>query len=167
MGCGIKHVVWEWFDEIWYEYLPIVGNEIEKARESGLQEFTFKWKEGMPTIYQGSDYVINLQTNTQTNNQTKYSRPIRNVTKLKDYRYVAWLTALWGSFVSLSTIANELLGKPQFPVPKKKEVRPTSPGLSGSSKVDEKNPAVLDRIIKIRGIVEKLCNVYFPPAQKK
>jgi len=75
--------------------------------------------------------------------------------------------------VALSAIANELLGKPQFPVPKKTTLnsargRPeetlaqSNKGGSLGSSSEEKYSPVLERIIKVRSDIEGLCNLYFP-----
>jgi len=138
---GKTEVVWEWYDDIWYEYSTLISAEIERARAEGLHEFILEWKEGMPTIYLGSGYLINLIKNIQVNTTTKFTRNIRRTKKLIDFPRLAIVAALCAAHTSLAHIINTYTHETVFPVPSTEAVHGFSI-LGGKDKKKEKDKEI-------------------------
>jgi len=114
---GVIETVWEWYDDMWYEYSPVITAEIEKARMNNEHEFNLEWKEGMPTIYQGSGYIINLIQLKQINIHTGFGRDIRSVKKIKDFPRLALYCSLYTAYIILGHLLNIITNKILFETP--------------------------------------------------
>eukprot|EP01124_Arcella_intermedia_P013380 TRINITY_DN19810_c0_g1_i1.p1 TRINITY_DN19810_c0_g1~~TRINITY_DN19810_c0_g1_i1.p1 ORF type:complete len:1334 (+),score=360.17 TRINITY_DN19810_c0_g1_i1:602-4003(+) len=151
--------VWEWLDDvIWWEYLPLISKSIEAhylSEKTG--EFEFKWKEGMPRIYQRTNYIINLTKKTQTNAHTTFSRSIRRVSKLKNYKYVSFLVSIWCCYLMMAKISNEISIKRLFFVG---ESVSTNPDSKTKKEWNEDKPCITNRVITLTWQLLELTDKY-------